>query len=114
MTHYEPGDVVLVHFPFTDTSSSKKRPGLVLSIPRFAAQQGDVVVIALTSKPQRDTRLRLAEWRSAGLPKPTWLKTVIGTLARPLLIRRLGKLHADDQKRVAFALRRMIAAKFLA
>ena len=54
MTRYKPGDLVLVRFPFTDYSILKKRPALVLSASKFTAQQGDVVVMALTSQPQRD------------------------------------------------------------
>ena len=113
MTRYKPGDLVLVRFPFTDYSTLKKRPALVLSSPKFTAQQGDVVVMALTSQPQRDVDLRLTEWRAAGLPKPTWVKTVIGTLAVSLVIRRIGRLHASDQKRVTAAIRKMIASKLL-
>ena len=113
MTRYKPGDLVLVRFPFTDFSTLKKRPALVLSSPGFTAQQGDVVVMAMTSQPQRDAGLRLAEWKAAGLPKPTWLKTVVGTLAVSLVIRRLGRLHASDQKRVGTAIRKMIAPKLL-
>jgi mRNA interferase MazF len=108
MTRYKSGDIVLVRFPFTDLSTSKKRPALVLSSARFSAQQGDVVVMALTSQSQRDTQLRLAEWKAAGLPKPTWLKTVIGTLATSLVVRRLGRLGASDRKRVGLAVRKMM------
>jgi mRNA interferase MazF len=113
MTAYEPGDVVLVRFPFTDLSTSRRRPALVLSTPTFAVQQGDVVLMALTSQPQRDSRLLLTEWKAAGLPKPTWLKTIIGTLAISLVVRRPGRLHASDRKRVGTGLRRVIAPKFL-
>ena len=42
-----PGDVVLVRLPFTDLTSSKKRPALVLSPPQFSTQHGDIVVLAL-------------------------------------------------------------------
>jgi mRNA interferase MazF len=103
-----------VRFPFTDLSSTKKRPALVLSTPRYTAQQGDVVVLAMTSQPQRGAKLRLARWQAAGLPKPTWLKPVVGTLAVTLIRRRLGRLHAVERPRVRQALREAIAATFLA
>jgi mRNA interferase MazF len=114
MTRYKPGDVVLVCFPFTDYSATKKRPALVLSAPAYTAKRGDVVVMAMTSQPQRETELQLSRWQSAGLPKPTWLKPVIGTLAVKLVLRRLGRLHATDRLRVRHALRQAIAATFLA
>lgn len=113
MTRYRPGDIILVRFPFTDFSTTKKRPGLVLSVPGFAARQGDVVVLAMTSQPQPQTKLRLSRWLSAGLPKPTWLKPVIGTLASTLVLRRLGRLHAADYPRARLALREAIAPMFL-
>ena len=113
MTRYEAGDVVLVRFPFTDLSSSKLRPALVLNTPRFQSRHGDVVVLALTSQPQRDEALRLAEWRSAGLPKPSWLKPVIGTLAATLVHRRLGRLSAKDDGAVRSTLGQLISAKYL-
>src|SRR5947209_2264626 len=75
MTRYDPGDVVLVRFPFTDLSSSKKRPALVLNPSKFTANHGDVVVLALTSQPQGDKSLQLRHWQKAGLPKPTLDKT---------------------------------------
>jgi mRNA interferase MazF len=113
MTRYRPGDIVLVRFPFTDLSATKKRPALVLSTPGFTTRQGDIVVLAMTSQPQRDPRLRLSHWQSATLPKPTWLKSVIGTLAATVVIRRLGRLHPADNPRVQYALQQLIAPTFL-
>jgi hypothetical protein len=52
-TRYKRGDVVLVPFPFTDLSSSKRRPALVISPDAFNDQMEDVVVAAIrnASKP---------------------------------------------------------------
>ena len=113
MTTFRPGDVVLVHFPFTDLSSTNKRPALVLSPAAYAAKHGDVVVLALTSQPQPDSSLLLRNWRNAGLPMPTWLKPVIGTLSSRLVVRRLGRLAMPDQQRVRPALIQAIADRFL-
>jgi mRNA interferase MazF len=114
MTRFEPGDVVLVRFPFTDLAATKRRPALVLSPPDFAESHGDVVALALTSRPQSDDSLRLADWRAAGLPKPTWLKPLIGTLSGRLIVRRLGKLADADGARVTKALSDLIDRRFLA
>lgn len=113
MTRYDAGEIVLVRFPFTDLSSSKLRPALIVSPARFQKRQGDVVVLAMTSQPQRDIALRLAEWQSAGLPKASWLKPVIGTLAASLITRRLGRLDAKDHAVVRVALRQLLAAKYV-
>lgn len=113
MTRFEPGDVVLVRFPFTNLATTKKRPALVLSPPAFAEGHGDLVVLALTSRPQSDDALRLAEWKAAGLPKPTWLKALIGTLSGRLIVRRVGKMARADTPRVAKALSELIDRRFL-
>jgi mRNA interferase MazF len=113
MTRYRAGDVVLVRFPFTDLSTTKKRPVIVLSTPAFTAHNRDVVVLALTSQPQPDPGLKLSQWQTAGLPKPTWLKPVIGTLASTLVLHRLGRIHSADHARVNRALRQAIAPTFL-
>ena len=47
---YDPGDVVLVNFPFTDLSSAKKRPALIISARWFNEQpEGDCILAAITS-----------------------------------------------------------------
>ena len=49
-TSFSQGDVVLVLFPFTDLSSVKQRPGLVLSPERLNKVRPDLVVAAITSQ----------------------------------------------------------------
>ena len=112
MTSYDPGDVVLVRFPFTDLSTSKKRPALVISPPGYASTFGDVVVLALTSRPQADGSRPLVRWRDAGLPKPTWIKPLIATLASSTLQQRVGSIHVEDVRHVVNTLRALVAAEF--
>lgn len=50
MTRFEYGDVVLVPFPFTDQSTSKKRPAVVVSSAAYNAERPDVIIIAVTSQ----------------------------------------------------------------
>ena len=46
------GSVVLVPFPFSDLSQSKRRPAVVLA----GAERGDWVLCQVTSKPYADAR----------------------------------------------------------
>ena len=49
-TAYSFGDVVLVPFPFTDQTASKKRPAVVVSADAYHQQRRDVIVMAVTSQ----------------------------------------------------------------
>ena len=109
MTPLEPGSVVLVRFPFTDLSSTKKRPCVVVSPIEFSTRYGDTVVLALTSCRQKNDLLQLENWREAGLLKPTWIKPVLGTISLSVVDRLLGDLSAKDRTRVAGVLDAMIA-----
>jgi mRNA interferase MazF len=104
MTKCEPGTIVLVRFPFTDLSSTKKRPAIIISPQAYAQRMGDVVVMALTSQNQNDPTLLITQWQAARLPKPTWIKPVIGTLSVALIERELGKLDPRDRPCVRVAL----------
>ena len=114
MTAFEPGDVVLVRFPFTDLTAVKKRPALIVSPSDFLKRNGDVVIVALTGQPQTEPDAALQDWQSAGLLKPTWLKPLIGTVDASVVERRFGRLSSADHRRVAAALRSLISPAFLA
>ena len=47
----EQGDIVLVPVPFTDLSSKKRRPVIVVSNNTYNRQSADVIVVAMTSNP---------------------------------------------------------------
>jgi mRNA interferase MazF len=45
------GDIVLIPIPFTDLSSQKRRPVIVISNDSYNQTTRDVVVVAMTSNP---------------------------------------------------------------
>ena len=49
-TAYSFGDVVLVPFPFTDHTASKKRPAVVVSADPYHQRRADVTLMAVTSQ----------------------------------------------------------------
>ncbi|MEX2171203.1 MAG: type II toxin-antitoxin system PemK/MazF family toxin [Pirellulales bacterium] len=104
MTSYDAGDIVLVRFPFTDLTTSKKRPAVILSPQNYLVRFGDMVLMPLTSQPEPDAALALSQWRVAGLLKPTWVKPIIGTLTTGLIEKLLGKLANVDEPCVRAAL----------
>jgi mRNA interferase MazF len=80
---FEFGDVVLVPFPFTSQTASKKRPAVVVSSRSYNVAKPDVVLMAVTSqlRPVPGTgEVWVQDWKAAGLLKPSAIKPVFATL----------------------------------
>jgi mRNA interferase MazF len=106
------GDVVLVPFPFTDQTASKKRPAVIVSGLAYNQVKPDVVVMAVTSqfRPSPSPgEVWIVQWQAAGLLKPSAIKPVFATLEQRLIIRQLGKLAAADQMADCATLRRIFS-----
>ena len=103
MTRFEFGDVVLVPFPFTDQSTTKKRPAVVVSSPNYNAERPDVIVMAITSQVRAENRfdIPIQEWQQAKLLKPSVIKPVIATIEKRLVIKGLGRLSEKDRETLA-------------
>jgi mRNA interferase MazF len=70
MTDYEFGDVILVPFPFTDQTTSKKRPAAVVSSTTYNKMRPDLVFMAITSQTKLIAgfgELTIKQWNQAGL-----------------------------------------------
>lgn len=46
---YTQGQIVLIPFPFTNQSGSKKRPALVISTNEFNKKSSDIILVQLTT-----------------------------------------------------------------
>ncbi len=93
MTGCEFGDVVLVPFPFTDQTTTKKRPAVVVSSDAYHRDRPDVILMAVTSQVRPATCIGEAavqQWKETGLLKPTVLKLFLATVEKGLVIRKLG------------------------
>jgi mRNA interferase MazF len=97
---FEFGDVVLVPFPFTDQTASKRRPAVIVSNLAHNQVKPDFVVMAVTSQfhPRRALgEVWVGQWQAAGLLKPSAIKPVFATIEQGLIIRPLGKLADADR-----------------
>lgn len=88
------GDIILIPFPFTDLSGSKKRPALVL-IPR--ASDITVSFISTQLRWQELMDLLLQPDATNGLKKPSLVRIgKIATIDQALVIGRLGRISAKE------------------
>jgi mRNA interferase MazF len=103
------GDVIVVPFPFTDQTTTKKRPAVVVSSEAYHRERPDLILMAITSqlRPAPTVgEVAVLHWQAAGLLKPSVIKPLLTTIETNLVIRQLGTLHPDDQS----SLRQVLAA----
>ncbi len=101
MTLYRQGDIVLVNFPFTDLSQTKKRPALLLSANWYNESSPDCIIVPITSiirdpLPRQDVLIASDIATKSGLLFESAIRTGKPfTLEQKLIIRTLGKLSAS-------------------
>jgi mRNA interferase MazF len=108
---YSFGDIVLVPFPFTDQSTTKRRPAVVISSSSYHRERADLIIMAVTSQTRPAGMLgevQVGDWRSAGLIKPSVIKPVITTIEHRLIIRRLGQVDDETAKALRNAIGEII------
>ena len=93
---FERGDVVLIPFPFTDLSSLKQRPVLVLSHRAYNGSSPDFIVCGITSvlsgRPHAIPLLP-TDMARGSLPLESRIRAdKIFTLHQSLVKRRLGRV----------------------
>lgn len=99
MTGYELGDIVLVPFPFTDQTASKKRPAIVVSSVAYNRNCPDIILMAVTSQVHSPHfgDIAVRDWQQAGLLKPSVIKPIFTTVEKGLVLRKLGRLSREDR-----------------
>jgi mRNA interferase MazF len=95
------GDVVVVPFPFTDQTATKRRPAVVVSSEAYNRERPDIILMALTSQVRPAPTVgeaAVVDWQAAGLLKPSVIKPLVTTIEANLVVRRLGTFGANDRQ----------------
>ena len=114
MAIYKQFDVVVVPFPFTDRTASKRRPALVLSDESaFNSAIGHSLLAMITTAAHSGWPLDipLQDISSAGLKAPSIVRMKLFTLDHALILRTIGQLGKTDQKRLETALKKLVNIK---
>ena len=107
---YEPFDIVVVPFPFTDSTRSKRRPALVLSNNgSFGNEIEHSVLAMITSQKNESWPLDCAikNKKASGLSAPSVVRMKLFTLDNRFIIRKIGHLSKTDQKKVEQSLSKL-------
>ncbi|MCC7103949.1 MAG: type II toxin-antitoxin system PemK/MazF family toxin [Chloroflexi bacterium] len=98
------GELVLVPFPFSDLSTTKVRPAVVVSGSLYHSTEPDIILAAITSQVAKATGpldYVLRDWPAAGLRYPSALKPVLFTMDPARVIYHIGALTAHDLAEVS-------------
>jgi len=107
MPSYSTGDVLLVRYPFTDLTSAKVRPAVVVA--QFP-NSSDHIIVPLTSRVGQlaHGEFVLADWRAAGLHVATAVKRGIYTVHGKLVMKSIRRLASSDSAAVEASLRQWL------
>lgn len=101
----EQGDIVLIPIPFTDLSSRKKRPAIVISNNAYNRSGLDLVVVAMTSRQAVGSysfRISSTDLIEGKLNRPGTVRVDrVYALANWIVIKKFGKVapHVVNQIR---------------
>jgi mRNA interferase MazF len=105
-----PGVVVLVRFPFSDLSSSKLRPALVIA----SAGGPDWVLCQITSNRYTDpvaVALTSGSFAEGGLHRESFVRPVkLFTASESIVVRSVGHLNALAHRKVVEAIVNVLQA----
>ncbi|MBW4542333.1 MAG: type II toxin-antitoxin system PemK/MazF family toxin [Myxacorys chilensis ATA2-1-KO14] len=104
MLNYFKNDIILVQYPFSDLSSSKVRPAVVVNALHVSQ---DLIITPLTSKIASllEGEFVLSEWSAAGLNVATAVKRGLYTVHQTLVVKVIGKLADSDAEQLEQSLR---------
>ena len=92
-------DVILLPIPFTDLTSRKVRPAVVIG------KNGSDLFLVPVSSVLANTDFHLAEWIAAGLNVPSGIKAQLATVEEKLVVKVVGRLADSDSNTLNARLR---------
>ena len=106
---FNPFDVVVVPFPFTDRRAVRRRPALVVSSLEFnRAHDHSILAMITTAGSDWPSDAPVHAGRAAGLNVPCKIRFKLFTLDNDLVVRKLGSLAQRDVETVVRALSRFL------
>ncbi|MFZ2602801.1 MAG: type II toxin-antitoxin system PemK/MazF family toxin [Candidatus Omnitrophota bacterium] len=110
------GDIILIKFPFTDLTSVKVRPALVVSSDQYNSASNDAIFMLITSKISNLFMEDLLvdanhpEFRPTGLKQPSLFKIDrIVILSKAIAARKLGEAGHQIMNEISLRLKKVLS-----
>jgi len=99
---YNKYDVVTVPFPFTDSSSVKNRPALVLSTEKYQDTSDHCILCMITSAKHSlwSNDIEITNLKRAGLKTSSKIRFKLFSLPLNLVVKRIGCLNDAESSKV--------------
>ncbi len=111
----EQGDILLVPIPFTDLSSQKRRPVIVVSNNTYNQKTTDLVVVAMTSNPvetEYSFTVTSDDLEKGTLNHPGKVRVdKIYTISMSIVVKTFGRVNGKVMERIRSELQSLIARK---
>jgi len=108
------GDILLIPIPFTDLSSQKRRPVIVISNDQYNRKTNDIIVVAMTSNPQvTDYSLSItsSDLIEGALNRPGKIRVdKIYTLSQTIVAKTFGQIDDKTLNRIRRRLANLVAS----
>lgn len=95
----EQRDIVLIPMPFTDLSSQRRRPVIVISNNEYNQKTSDIVVVALTSNlrpADYSFTITSADLQVGILPRTSRIRVdKIYTLSQSIIVKTFGRVNSQ-------------------
>jgi mRNA interferase MazF len=109
------GDIVLIPVPFTDLSSQKRRPVIVISNDEYNHRSPDMVVVAMTSNPipvPYSFTITSGELVQGALNRPGTVRIdKVYTLEQTLAVKIFGRVDSATLDRIRAMIQELTSRK---
>jgi mRNA interferase MazF len=109
------GDILLIPIPFSDLSSQKRRPVIVISNDQYNRKTGDVIVVAMTSNPQvtdYSFSITSSDLVKGALNRPGKVRVdKIYTLSQSIVAKIFGQVSRVTIDRIRGTLQELVATR---
>jgi len=111
----EQGDIVLIPIPFTNLSSHKRRPVIVISNNVYNCKTNDIVVVAMTSNPTAvdyGFTITSSDLERGKLNRSGKVRVdKIYTLSQSIVVKTFGRVNPTILNTIRKKMKALIAAK---
>ncbi len=111
----EQGDILLIPIPFTDLSSHKRRPVIVVSNDNYNRKTLDLIVVAMTSNPaptEYSFTITSSDLEKGMLNRPGMVRVdKIYTLSQSIVVKTFGRVNSAALTRIRKTLQYLFADK---